>query len=757
MHMIWTSVALLALTAAVMAATSTAPGDQHGAAEPGAERGAEATTTAAVTRYPAADLQPFTLPWNDTSDGPTDVSFLNHTPAGKLGRLTAGPDGDLYFGKEKTRFFGVNVCFEACAPPQEVARTMARRMAKFGVNVVRFHHFDNTRVLLSDKTTSRKIDPEALDRLDFFIAELRKNGIYVNLNLLVSRNFVPGDGLGEEVKKAAGKVNHLLGMWHEDAFALHAEYARALLTHKNPYTGLTYAEDPAVAFVEIINENGLANYWLDAKRTPALADLPDALAQPLRKAWQAFVLKRHGSPAAARQAWALAADDPLMPGDAPTLVPVGHHAAKPGSVLRQDFLAFLRDVEANYYARMRALIRDELKCQALLKSSTAASGWVTVAAQQDVLDGHVYWDNPKWRGRTWDYMSLDWHVDNNSHIVASPGGRFRWLGYYQVQGKPYSITEYNTSAPNLHAGEAPLVLALHGGLQGWDALYMFAYDHSWKDKNTPIMGLDISQHPAKMANMAAAAVMFRRGDIQPARAASQATMTPAEELAWTAQSGKAWNMANAFMAGANGDRFYDERIQVALKPDAGTARPVQSDKSATTPTKVTSDTNQLTWDATDPQAPVMRFVSDRSAAVVGMTAGKTHALGPLAVDLPATSTGGGCVSLVLLEGDSWQTAKRAMLVVTSRVENTGMQWRKVRIEKKNVDGWELDAWGAVPTVIEPVPAECRLNTNGRTLEVHRLDGNGQRDGVVPVRVEDGQARFTLPARPATLWYELVWR
>jgi hypothetical protein len=33
------------------------------------------------------------------------------------------------------------------------------------------------------------------------------------------------------------------------------------LTHKNPYTGTTYAEEPAVAFVEINNENSLISNW----------------------------------------------------------------------------------------------------------------------------------------------------------------------------------------------------------------------------------------------------------------------------------------------------------------------------------------------------------------------------------------------------------------------------------------------------------------------------------------------------------------
>ena len=49
------------------------------------------------------------------------------------------------------------------------------------------------------------------------------------------------------------------------------DFARALLTHVNPFTGLAYTADPAVAFIEINNENGLMSEWnggsLDSMRS----------------------------------------------------------------------------------------------------------------------------------------------------------------------------------------------------------------------------------------------------------------------------------------------------------------------------------------------------------------------------------------------------------------------------------------------------------------------------------------------------------
>src|SRR5512143_3590156 len=85
-------------------------------------------------------LSPFVLPWDDASPGPTDLSFLNHTPAGKFGPIHARPDGHFYAGDERVRFLGVNLCFSGTLPEENDADKIAARMAKFGINVVRFHH-----------------------------------------------------------------------------------------------------------------------------------------------------------------------------------------------------------------------------------------------------------------------------------------------------------------------------------------------------------------------------------------------------------------------------------------------------------------------------------------------------------------------------------------------------------------------------------------------------------------------------------------
>ena len=46
---------------------------------------------------------------------------------------------------------------------------------------------------------------------------------------------------------------------------LQKEYARQLLTHRNPYTGNEYRHEPAVAIVELVNENSIVESWFSGR------------------------------------------------------------------------------------------------------------------------------------------------------------------------------------------------------------------------------------------------------------------------------------------------------------------------------------------------------------------------------------------------------------------------------------------------------------------------------------------------------------
>ena len=158
------------------------------------------------------------LPWAQTQNGmapfsmdhrraalthsPVDVSFLLDAPAGKDGFVKV-QNGHLATGDgHRIRFWGVNITDWSKGsrqiPSKDDAPFWAATLARFGVNSVRFQFLDLEvpRGLISNATgNTRSLDPEQLDREDYFIAELEKRGIYVDFNLLVGRPFQEGDGV----------------------------------------------------------------------------------------------------------------------------------------------------------------------------------------------------------------------------------------------------------------------------------------------------------------------------------------------------------------------------------------------------------------------------------------------------------------------------------------------------------------------------------------------------------------------------------
>lgn len=239
-------------------------------------------------------LIPFVLPWDDASGGVTHVGHWLDKPAGQQGFVTVR-DGHLYTGERRLRIFGTNITSGASFPEQAKAEKVAARLEKFGINCVRFHHMDSQWANPSIFAANRRdLEPASLEKLDYFIDQLRRRGIYTNLNLHVSHVY-------PDLPKWTGMPDFFKGVdiFYPPMVELQRNYARQLLTHLNPYTGRRYADDPAVAFVEINNENGLLSQW----GWGALDAMPALYADELARQWNEWLSKQYPNEAALKQAW----------------------------------------------------------------------------------------------------------------------------------------------------------------------------------------------------------------------------------------------------------------------------------------------------------------------------------------------------------------------------------------------------------------------------------------------------------------------
>ena len=130
---------------------------------------------------------------------------------------------------------------------------------------------------------------------DFFINELAQRGIWVNINLHVGRAHSEYLGLSE-TNRGYDKMADIFTPALIDA---QKQYATQLLTHVNPYRNVRYADDPAVAFVEITNEDSF--FMWSAEET--LRTLPTYYADILQDRYNLWLQQRYTSHNALQAAW----------------------------------------------------------------------------------------------------------------------------------------------------------------------------------------------------------------------------------------------------------------------------------------------------------------------------------------------------------------------------------------------------------------------------------------------------------------------
>ncbi len=184
-----------------------------------------------------------------TTGDAIDLSHLNASPAGANGRIRSDGEGRLIDGAGNVvRLFGTNICDFHVMPPPEIAPRLADRLAQLGINFVRLHYFDWAEapegIMAADGSG---LDAGQLDRLHHLVAELKRAGIYVDINLHVARR-IPGTPEAWDNPMSKG-IDRAMRSLIEDQ----KQFARDLLTPVNPHTGLPLSTDPAVVAVEINN------------------------------------------------------------------------------------------------------------------------------------------------------------------------------------------------------------------------------------------------------------------------------------------------------------------------------------------------------------------------------------------------------------------------------------------------------------------------------------------------------------------------
>jgi hypothetical protein len=821
---------------------------------------------AALTAASAGDLFPFPMPWDDTGGASiTDLSGWNATAAGAKGFVTAA-NGHLTAGGQRLRLLGVNVTFGADAPSHADADIVARRMARFGINIVRLHHMDThpapNGLLQNDKIS---FNPDYLDRLDYFVAALKKQGIYVDVNLHVGRAY-PG------FQPYAGGDGYFKGidLFYAPMIALQKQYARDLLQHRNPYTGTTYAEEPAVAIVEINNENGLFFEWASGH----LDGMPDPFRSDLTQKWNRWLQQHYANDAALRAAWGakveplgaemlttgwdlqtlstakaklgltatglaldilnkgseewhiqlhqnkltfaadrpytltltLKADHPMtiavqaMQNHAPwtwlwqntvkvgtewkkvsftfaptqsetdarltlgglgfesgrleiaeaSLKPGGTAGMKAGENLdrgsvaindyasrfnrtpaaQRDWLNFLWDIEDSYWREMGRYLKADLGVKPLIVGTQTNFSPAPIQNALDVVDGHAYWQHPRFPGRPWD--PDNWLIANIPMAGIDGGGTLSELALRRVPGKPFIVTEYNNPAPSSFQSETMPLAAAYGALQDWDAVFLFdfgGWDSNWHTDHIDSF-FDSRSNPVKLASLIASAAMLRRGDVS---AATPLHGPMPDRSAWIEALRQSAYPPGSERLGSEKNATFARAVGAVVDHGPAPLLPVKS------------ETGELTWGLAGGKTVVID--AKRSKALIGAGLGKTYDAHGVGLELTEARGNWGVVTATVIQGTDFASRGRILITTLGQEENTGQQWHDAQ---KSTVGRD---WGHAPVLAEGLGARITLPVPAARVSAWALDERGNRKAAMAVGGAD-RAEINCAEGYRTLWYEI---
>ncbi len=242
-----------------------------------------------------AQYFPFSIPGDDAASTVVDRSVLSERPAGKHGFIKS-KNGHFFAGDKRIRFWGVNLCFGANFPTHEEADLLAPHLAKLGINAVRFHHMDMQDAPNGlwgdvDANGKRQFDPEAIDRLDYFLAKLHEVGVYADINLHVSRTLTEAEGFPQYSTGVWWSgTNKWVTYYDPDVQSELKRFSKDLLTHVNPYRKLRRVDDPGVALVEMLNEN-----FFSKQGHELYFQLPKKFQASFEKKWNDWLKTKYGT------------------------------------------------------------------------------------------------------------------------------------------------------------------------------------------------------------------------------------------------------------------------------------------------------------------------------------------------------------------------------------------------------------------------------------------------------------------------------
>jgi len=674
-------------------------------------------------------------------------------PAGKHGIVKQVNDHFQFADGTPVKFWGFNVAAGAAYPHKKQAEIAAARYAKYGVNCLRFNQFIISWGGFGDKNDSTKFIPEKLDQMDYYVAKLKEHGIYYTWMHTWNFALHPADkpkllAYDEIVNNLKDGNTYGLIQVAPDVQDLQIEMLTNLLKHRNPYTGLTYAEDPALAYLEVMNEDNIFFWAMDG----ALQKCP-TYKRKLEERYAVWLKAKYPSPEAWRAGWGIkdakAEVGAAMPVQTnPSFLSPDNLAAQknnPGQLACMlDGAQFLHSEQNAYYTKIIKAAR-----AAGYQGPWTGSGWWSPAMlpqyltlKSDSMCGLV--DRHNYFGGSQKEMFTS--------MLTQPGSGYLGTGLQKVAGHPFGISEWTHVYPNVYGAEGTPIYAAYGmGLQGWDTSYQF--QSSSGAGYGPIVGNEPygvwnGEQPCHIGQYPALARMIYRGDVKEGEAVSVRRVSDNNlqtgAFDFNEQTVGVGDIKD-YRSSVPREALAAGKVLVEFTGDkeAATTLPNMS-KYRLADKVIQSNTKQLVWDYSGKGFILINTPGTKG--VVGFTPDVPRKLDDVMVTIhnPFAS-----VIITALEKDkTLANCKHALVSIVGRASNTDFSY--FSLNNHIVDN------GKAPILMEPI--QVKIVIAGRpvaTVNVLDFDGCLQSDKKLAV---NNQGEFIIDTGvDHTMYYEVVFQ
>jgi hypothetical protein len=590
--------------------------------------------------------------------------------------------------------------------------------------------------IFGNGASTQSLDESALERFDYLIAALQKRGIYQFFDLLVNRQPGPADGVLAADDVVAGfKIE---GEFAPQLIELQEKFVDQLMGHRNPYTTRTYAKDPAVALVEVINEDSL--FWIQKEGQFAVKS-PEyrKILSQLFSTW--LLAQVPGGRAALEKRWqpsggagqGLAAGEDPASGNVDARVSFWTDDVQRLSAARAaDTLRFYYDTALGYYRRIHA----RLERLGYRGSITGSNHWLDAPidlytnARLDFVDRHAYWAHPN---GGWGYLRDIWW--NPESMLKDAGlGVVGSLATRRVKGLPFTASEWQTAAPNDYRHEGVLAVGAYAALGNFNPIE-FAFSHDGSKHADDVERLsnnfDVIEQPSMLGAWPAVSMLFHRHDVAESKQDAVLRIDPSRVFSPAFRGGLPKELARLGKTGVGfGQGQTLEQLQqlVSAQVKDGVAR---------------ANAGELVHDAA---RGTLLVDTARSQAFAGFKSAQPVRLRNLELALDNAFA---VVMVTALDDQPIAASKRILVSALGNAVNSGMTLKPGRDRLENP--------GLSPVLVEPIAGRLGLfglTAKGR-VTVYALGPNGERDHPVDVTDSADRLSFGLSEQHHAMHYEIV--